>query len=83
MVTRRSLLEKVGTGVLLAGASHAISQSFGTARAKAGALNLPVQLPEGTRGEAALDALPGKKPLIKLSYLPPNYETPIKHLRSS
>ena len=83
MVTRRSLLEKAGTGALLAGASHAISQSFGTARAKAGALNLPVQLPEGTRAEAALDALPGKKPLIKLSYSPPNYETPVKHLRSA
>ena len=33
-------------------------------------------LPAGTREEAALEALPGKKPLIKLTYRPPNYETP-------
>jgi DMSO/TMAO reductase YedYZ molybdopterin-dependent catalytic subunit len=40
-------------------------------------------LPDGTRIEAVLEALPGKKPLIKLSYRPPNYETPIEHLRSA
>jgi DMSO/TMAO reductase YedYZ molybdopterin-dependent catalytic subunit len=28
------------------------------------------------------DALPGKKPLIKLSYRPPNYETPISYFRT-
>jgi len=43
-------------------------------------LNLSPMLPEGTRVEAILDALPGKKPLIKLSYRPPNYETPIGYL---
>ena len=30
-----------------------------------------------------LDALPGKKPLIKLSYRPPNYETPIQYFRTA
>src|SRR5262249_1708573 len=35
------------------------------------------------RREAMLDALPGKRPLIKLSYRPPNYETPIEHLRDA
>jgi hypothetical protein len=30
--------------------------------------------------EAILDTLPGKKPLIKLSYRPPNCETPIEYL---
>ena len=30
-----------------------------------------------------LDALPGKKPLIKLSYRPPNYETPIEYFREA
>jgi DMSO/TMAO reductase YedYZ molybdopterin-dependent catalytic subunit len=39
-------------------------------------------LPEGTRAEAMLDILPGKKPLIKLTYRPPNYETPIEDFRS-
>jgi DMSO/TMAO reductase YedYZ molybdopterin-dependent catalytic subunit len=30
-----------------------------------------------------LDSLPGKKPLIKLSYRPPNYETPIEYFRTA
>jgi sulfite dehydrogenase len=30
-----------------------------------------------------LDALPGKKPLIKLTYRPPNYETPIEYFRTA
>jgi DMSO/TMAO reductase YedYZ molybdopterin-dependent catalytic subunit len=33
-------------------------------------------VPAGTAASAVLEALPGKKPLIKLSYRPPNYETP-------
>ncbi len=56
---------------------------FGSARAGAVGLNLPSQLPEGTRATAVLDALPGKKPLIKLSYRPPNYETPIEYFRTA
>jgi sulfite dehydrogenase (cytochrome) subunit A len=32
-------------------------------------------LPDGVYDTATLDALPGKRPLIKLSYRPPNYET--------
>ena len=34
-------------------------------------------LPGGEYDTAVLDALPGKQPLIKLSYRPPNYETPV------
>src|SRR5262249_53319037 len=37
----------------------------------------------GTRTSAVLDALPGKRPLIKLTYRPPNYETPVEYLGSS
>jgi hypothetical protein len=44
---------------------------------------LPAALPEGARGHAVLDALPGKKPLIKLSYRPPNYETPLEYFRTA
>lgn len=84
MITRRGLLEAAGTGAILAGAGHALSRTFvSEAEAQAAALNLPAQLPQGTRREAVLDALPGKKPLIKLSYRPPNYETPIEHLRTA
>lgn len=50
-------------------------------RAGAAGLDLPAGLPAGLREEAVLEALPGKKPLIKLSYRPPNYETPIAYFR--
>ena len=84
MITRRSLLEAAGTGAILVGAGHALSRTFiSQAEAQAAALNLPLQLPEGMRREAVLDALPGKKPLIKLSYRPPNYETPVELLQTA
>jgi len=50
---------------------------------EAAVLDLPAELPEGTRAEAILDVLPGKRPLIKLAYRPPNYETPIEYFRSA
>jgi len=45
--------------------------------------DLSPALPQGVRTSAVLDALPGKKPLIKLSYRPPNYETPIEYFREA
>ena len=54
MITRRSLLEAAGTSAMLAGAGYAFTQSIAEA---AEGLNLPPQLPEGTRAEAVLDAL--------------------------
>lgn len=46
-----------------------------------GALLLPralaADLPAGTVESSIMDALQGKKPLIKRSFRPPNYETPI------
>src|SRR4249919_80161 len=51
--------------------------------AEAAGLNLPPALPEGLRSNAVLDALPGKKPLIKLSYRPANYETPMEYFRTA
>jgi sulfite dehydrogenase len=80
MLTRRRLLEASGTSAVLAGLGHALAQSAGS-EAETSGLDLSSQLPDGTRAEAVLDALPGKKPLIKLSYRPPNYETPIEYLR--
>jgi DMSO/TMAO reductase YedYZ molybdopterin-dependent catalytic subunit len=38
---------------------------------------LDPRLPAGVGTEARLEALPGKVPLIKLSYRPPNYESPL------
>jgi DMSO/TMAO reductase YedYZ molybdopterin-dependent catalytic subunit len=73
-MTRRGVLKAASAGAALAGSGYAIPKAL------ADALKLPAALPDGLRSEAVLDALPGKKPLIKLSYRPPNYETPIKLL---
>src|SRR6267378_1195623 len=39
------------------------------------------ELPDGTLAEQLLHALPGKVPLIKKTYRPPNYETPVEYFR--
>ncbi len=36
-------------------------------------------LPEGTLESQTLETLPGKKPLIKKTYRPPNFETPVSY----
>jgi sulfite dehydrogenase (cytochrome) subunit A len=73
-ITRRGVLKAAGAGAALAGSG------FPASKALVEALKLPPALPAGTRDEAVLDALPGKKPLIKLTYRPPNYETPLSLL---
>src|SRR5258708_15187721 len=89
MITRRRLREAAGTGAVVAVAGRDLSRTFVTqafvteAEAQAAGLSLPAQLPQGTRQEAVLEALPSKQPLIKLSYRPPNYETPIELLRTA
>src|SRR4051812_13222782 len=40
------------------------------------------EIPDGALAEQVLHALPGKVPLIKKSYRPPNYETPIEYFRT-
>jgi DMSO/TMAO reductase YedYZ molybdopterin-dependent catalytic subunit len=77
MFTRRRLIEAAGAASALAG--------FGLAPrfAWAATINAPAALPEGVREHLTLDTLPGKKPLIKLSYRPPNYETPLEYFRTA
>src|SRR4051812_30931811 len=41
------------------------------------------ELPAGTLAEQMLYALPGKLPLIKKSFRPPNFETPVQYFRSA
>ena len=77
MITRRHLLAASGVGVALAGSTVAFPELL---QADAAIADLPAPLSQGTRDEAVLEALPGKKPLIKLSYRPPNYETPLEGL---
>jgi len=82
MITRRSLLEAAHAGALLAASAPMWLRLSVTEAGAQAAANLSPLLPEGTRASASLDALPGKKPLIKLSYRPPNYETPIEYFRT-
>ena len=64
----------MGTGLLSPrGITSAVGQP---------ALIVSPSLPTGTQAEAVLDVLPGKKPLIKLSFRPPNYETPLEYFRT-
>jgi len=65
MTSRRSFLRTAAGGIALAATGLA-----GAGRARA-------DLPAGAMASAALDSLPGKQPLIKRSYRPPNYETPL------
>ena len=78
MISRRRLFEAAGVGAALAGMRFGLPDM-----AAAAGIDLPPQLPEGVRENATLETLPGKKPLIKLSYRPPNYETPIEHFRTA
>jgi DMSO/TMAO reductase YedYZ molybdopterin-dependent catalytic subunit len=40
------------------------------------------EIPDGTLAEQGLFALPGKLPLIKKTFRPPNFETPIQYFRT-
>jgi DMSO/TMAO reductase YedYZ molybdopterin-dependent catalytic subunit len=77
------MLAVAGTGALIAGPGAALSELLSPEAESKEALTLSPALPEGTRAEAVLDALPGKRPLIKLAYRPPNYETPISYFRKA
>ena len=64
MPTRRSFLRTAAGGIVLAHAGL-----MGRARA---------ELPLGTEESALRISLPGKQPLIKRSFRPPNYESPLE-----
>lgn len=64
-------------GAIALGATRSIAGPVGSS----GALGY-AELPEGTLAEQILATLPGKVPLIKKSYRPPNYETPIQYFRT-
>jgi hypothetical protein len=75
MISRRAML--AGGALALAGGGP-LTRAVGAAEKPF----LPPGLPQGVYDTATLEALPGKKPLIKLSYRPPNYETPLSHFAS-
>jgi DMSO/TMAO reductase YedYZ molybdopterin-dependent catalytic subunit len=74
--SRRKLI--AGAGALTAlGAARALGADLGSS----GVLGF-AELPDGTLAEQALYKLPGKVPLIKKTYRPPNFETPIEYFRT-
>jgi DMSO/TMAO reductase YedYZ molybdopterin-dependent catalytic subunit len=83
MISRRRLLEGAGVGAVFAGSGLGLGLGLDMPKASAAPLDMPKGLPSGVRAEAVLEALPGKKPLIKLTYRPPNYETPIANFRTA
>lgn len=76
---RRRVLKGIG-GALAFSAPGLLPK---LADAAAGLSDLASGLPRGVYDTAVLDSLPGKKPLIKLSYRPPNYETPVSYFGSA
>ncbi|MGH6850456.1 MAG: molybdopterin-dependent oxidoreductase [Methylocella sp.] len=83
MITRRGLLEAAGGALAFAGGGALTVPTGGAGPTSSGLLRLSRLLPEGTRAEAVLDTLPGKKPLIRLTSRPPNYEAPLSYFRTA
>ncbi|MGE5095134.1 MAG: molybdopterin-dependent oxidoreductase [Betaproteobacteria bacterium] len=65
----------------LAGMSIPALSSLSPLASAAAKVWQPSELPEGVTSEVLLESLPGKVPLIKRSFRPPNFETPIEFLR--
>ena len=72
-MNRRQILTGLGSAALAAGPARAVEKPRW----------MSPQLPDGTREEATLEALPGKQKLIRLADRPPNYETPIEAFRTA
>ena len=77
MLQRRRVLRGLGGALAFAVPALGLRRAF-----PAGPPYLTLGLPTGVYDTAVLDALPGKKPLIKLAYRPPNYETPVSYFTS-
>jgi DMSO/TMAO reductase YedYZ molybdopterin-dependent catalytic subunit len=73
---RREFLKVSAGALLLAGASR------WTGRVNAADF-APASLPAGALESAQLASLPGKLPLIRKSFRPPNFETPVHYLRDA
>jgi DMSO/TMAO reductase YedYZ molybdopterin-dependent catalytic subunit len=73
---RRRIIAAAGGAAVLYVPAHALAALGGT-----GELGF-AELPDGTLAEHEMFALPGKAPLIKKTYRPPNFETPIEYFRT-
>jgi DMSO/TMAO reductase YedYZ molybdopterin-dependent catalytic subunit len=65
----------------LAGLAAPALASLHPLRSAAAEVWQPAELPEGAVAEGHLEAIAGKVPLIKRSYRPPNFETPVDFFR--
>jgi DMSO/TMAO reductase YedYZ molybdopterin-dependent catalytic subunit len=80
--SRRSFLAKAtgaGAASLLAPAARVLAAG---PVGSSGALGF-AELPDGALAEQSLYALPGKVPLIKKTFRPPNFETPVEYFRTA
>jgi DMSO/TMAO reductase YedYZ molybdopterin-dependent catalytic subunit len=76
MRTRRQFLRNVTSGAIVLGAGTLLPR---WALAADGPSLGPSGLPAGTLEESLMDTLPGKRPLVKRTYRPLNYETPLEY----
>ena len=79
MLTRRSLLEAAGATIAVGGGAVGFP---GLSKAETAGVELSPGVPAGLNGLASMELLPNKKPLIRLSYRPPNYEAPLEYFRT-
>lgn len=80
ITSRRSFVTAIsGAGALAA--LGALPRAFAAPLGGTASLGL-AEIPDGTLAEQILYALPGKVPLIKKTYRPPNFETPIEYFRT-
>jgi DMSO/TMAO reductase YedYZ molybdopterin-dependent catalytic subunit len=81
MTDRRKFLKDVAKGIVVVGAGTLVPglvRAAGDPKARDARI-VTAGLADGTNESALLDALPGKRPLIKRTYRPLNYETPLEY----
>jgi DMSO/TMAO reductase YedYZ molybdopterin-dependent catalytic subunit len=78
-LNRRQLLRRASGGAAALAGSALLPRLVSAQQKPA----LVPGLPSGVHDTVILDALPGKKPLIKLTYRPPNYETPVAYFKDA
>ena len=78
MFDRRRFLTASASGLILSG-----SGTWSAAARAADSILGPASLPSGALDSALLETLPGKAPLIKKSFRPPNFETPVEYFNQA
>jgi len=80
---RRRFLQGAGAAGALAVGGFAAGRALAAPVVGSSASLGLAEIPDGALAEQVLYALPGKVPLIKKTYRPPNFETPVEYLRTS